>query len=124
VLLNYCSNTDQSSEGDYERDHKREERRRDADTKQFATEFLEILCRDNVRKTAESVRKITCDFSPNILNYRYKITVHITLLNKYFFNELHDIIKGKAGPLQAWTGPEGSRKLRFPDFVTTAQGWW
>jgi len=30
--------------------------------------------------------------------------------------------KGKAVPLQAWSGPEGSRKLRFPDFVTTAQG--
>ena len=29
--------------------------------------------------------------------------------------------KGKAVPVQAWTGPEGSRKLRFPDFVTTAQ---
>ena len=29
--------------------------------------------------------------------------------------------KGKAVPLQAWTGPQGSRKLRFPDFVTTAQ---
>jgi len=29
--------------------------------------------------------------------------------------------KGKAVPLQAWTGPEGSRKLRFSDFVTTAQ---
>ena len=29
--------------------------------------------------------------------------------------------KGKAIPLQAWTGPEGSRKLRLPDFVTTAQ---
>ena len=29
--------------------------------------------------------------------------------------------KGKAVPLQAWTGPESSRKLRFPDFVTTAQ---
>jgi hypothetical protein len=27
----------------------------------------------------------------------------------------------KAVPLQAWTVPEGSRKLRFPDFVTTAQ---
>jgi len=27
--------------------------------------------------------------------------------------------KGKAVPLQAWSGPEGSRKLRFPDFVTT-----
>jgi len=28
----------------------------------------------------------------------------------------------KAVPLQAWTGPEVSRKLRFPDFVTTVQG--
>jgi hypothetical protein len=26
--------------------------------------------------------------------------------------------KGKAIPLQAWTGPEGSRKLRLPDFKT------
>ena len=26
-----------------------------------------------------------------------------------------------AFPLQAWTGPEGTRNLRFPDFVTTAQ---
>jgi hypothetical protein len=30
-------------------------------------------------------------------------------------------IKGKAVPLQAWSGPEGSRKLRFPDFLTTAE---
>ena len=30
-------------------------------------------------------------------------------------------VKGKAVPLQAWSGPEGSRKLRFPYFVTTAQ---
>jgi len=29
--------------------------------------------------------------------------------------------KGKAVPLQARRGPDGSRKLRFPDFVTTAQ---
>ena len=29
--------------------------------------------------------------------------------------------KGKAVPLQARSGPESSRKLRFPDFVTTAQ---
>jgi len=29
--------------------------------------------------------------------------------------------KGKSVPLQAWTGPEGPRKLRFPDFVTKAQ---
>jgi len=29
--------------------------------------------------------------------------------------------KGKAVPLQAWRGPEDSRKLGFPDFMTTAQ---
>ena len=29
--------------------------------------------------------------------------------------------KGKAVQSQAWSGPEGSRKLRFPDFMTTAQ---
>jgi len=29
--------------------------------------------------------------------------------------------KGKAVPLQAWTGPEGSRDLRFPEFMTMAQ---
>jgi hypothetical protein len=29
--------------------------------------------------------------------------------------------KGKAVPLQAWSGPENSRKLRFPDYMTTAQ---
>jgi hypothetical protein len=26
--------------------------------------------------------------------------------------------KGRSVPLQAWTDPEGSRKLRFPDYVT------
>jgi len=26
--------------------------------------------------------------------------------------------KGKAIPLQAWTGPKGSRRLRLPDFKT------
>jgi hypothetical protein len=29
--------------------------------------------------------------------------------------------KGTAVPLQAWSDPEGSRKLRFPDFMTTVQ---
>jgi len=30
-------------------------------------------------------------------------------------------MKGKAVPLQAWTGPEGSRKLKLPNFMATAQ---
>jgi len=29
-------------------------------------------------------------------------------------------IKGKEVPLQDWSGSEGSRKLRFTDFMTTA----
>jgi len=30
-------------------------------------------------------------------------------------------VKGEAVPLQAWSGPEDTRKLRYPDFMTTAQ---
>jgi len=41
-------------------------------------------------------------------------------LNKVSITEMKPL-KGKAVPLHAWTDPEGSRKLRFPDFVTTAQ---
>ena len=33
---------------------------------------------------------------------------------------LHNV-QGKSVQLQAWSGPEGSRKLRLPDFMTTAQ---
>jgi len=29
--------------------------------------------------------------------------------------------KDKSVPLQAWNDPEGSRKLRFPDFMTAPQ---
>ena len=38
----------------------------------------------------------------------------------YIYVHTH-IYKGKAVPLQARRSPEASRKLRFPDFVTTAQ---
>jgi len=34
---------------------------------------------------------------------------------------LRRLTKGKSVPLKAWSSPEGSRKLRFPDFVTSAQ---
>jgi hypothetical protein len=32
--------------------------------------------------------------------------------------------KGRAIPLQAWTDPEGSRRLRLPDFKTLGKGRW
>jgi len=37
------------------------------------------------------------------------------------FNIFGNKGKGKSVSLQAWSGPQGSRKLRFPDFMTTAQ---
>jgi len=39
----------------------------------------------------------------------------------FFLFETPGKKKGKAVQLQAWSGPEGSRRLRFPDFMTTAQ---
>ena len=39
----------------------------------------------------------------------------------YMYTNIVIQSKGKAVPLQAWSGPEGSRKLRFPDFMTTVQ---
>jgi len=44
----------------------------------------------------------------------YSLTNIIRVSNQY-------LGKGKAVPLQAWSGPEDSRKLRFPDFMSTAQ---
>jgi len=41
--------------------------------------------------------------------------------NKHNFIVEYLVKKGKAGPLQTRRDPGGSRKLRFPDFVTTAQ---
>jgi hypothetical protein len=38
------------------------------------------------------------------------------------FTSLNNKGKGKAVTLQAWSGPEGSRKLRFPDFITAQDG--
>jgi len=32
-----------------------------------------------------------------------------------------EMSKGKAVPLQIYSGPDGSMKFRFPDFMTTAQ---
>ena len=45
------------------------------------------------------------------------IITHKPMIEVVAFNE----VKDKAVPLQSWSGPEVSRKLRFPDFMTTAQ---
>jgi len=32
--------------------------------------------------------------------------------------------KGKADPLEAWTGPEGSYEVKIPRFRDKGTGWW
>jgi len=39
-------------------------------------------------------------------------------------NGVNFYCKGKAIPLQAWTGPKGSRRFRIPDFKTIATRRW
>jgi hypothetical protein len=52
------------------------------------------------------------------------VLCNMTHLTKYNDNSLLRssvavvLVKGKAIPLQAWTDPEGSRRLRLPDFKT------
>jgi hypothetical protein len=67
-------------------------------------------------------------------NWKHKAGAGIMLKRNLYLNTLLVIIqdsedklqktvymkRGKAVPLQAWSGPEGSRKLRFPDYMTTA----
>jgi len=45
--------------------------------------------------------------------------VHVNVTVYYYVS-----VKGKAISLQAWTGPEGSRRLRFPDFKTIGTWRW
>jgi len=49
--------------------------------------------------------------------------MHKYLIHEWYQQSVHYYAdgKGKAVPLKARSGPEGSRKLRFPDYMTTEQ---
>ena len=49
----------------------------------------------------------------NCLWYRYQRRISLQVGHSLLYYG-----KGKAIPLQAWTGPEGSRRVRLPDFKT------
>jgi hypothetical protein len=63
-------------------------------------------------KTSERSRSVNSS-GPN--------TVSVTFI-RFFDKDCYEPTKvkgkGKAIPLHAWTGPEGSRRLRLPDFKT------
>jgi hypothetical protein len=58
------------------------------------------------------------------INYFTTKTVEIMLWFVVYFMCFNIHGKGKAIPLQAWTGPEGYRRLRLPDFKTTDTRMW
>ena len=87
-----------------------------------------LLVNAGLRFTAVDATK--CSFPHSIHPF------HITLItNRIYLNFCDRLVftmntsnvncksegKGKAVQLQAWSDPEGSRKLRFPDFMTTTQ---
>jgi hypothetical protein len=57
------------------------------------------------------------DFLRSLLFYTIGIVLPVLLTHIAFIYHLgRSKGKGKAIPLQAWAGPEGSRRLRLPDF--------
>ena len=69
---------------------------------------------------------VLCDIYCGTLTFRvylfYIIVVMVVIFQVTSLHIHRTGKRGKAVPLQAWSGPEGSRKLRFPDFMTTQDG--
>jgi hypothetical protein len=49
---------------------------------------------------------------------------HLDIKKLWRMRSFDSVYRGKAIPLQAWTGPEDSRRLRFPDFKTVSTWRW
>ena len=47
--------------------------------------------------------------------------LHLIVRKRYKTANIKNVLIGKAVPLLAWSAPEGSRKLLFPDYMTTEQ---
>ena len=79
---------------------------------------LGFICEGNVTKSLKTKSAI------EINSERFPATsvlYLVSLKSLFFLSSGNNHRKGKAVLLQAFSGPEGSRKLRFPDFMTTAQ---
>ena len=71
-----------------------------------------LSCSATNRKVAVSIPAGVSGFFIDIKSFRSHYGPGVDSLSKG---------RGKTVPLQAQKGPEGPRKLRFPDFMTTAQ---
>jgi len=77
------------------------------------TYIYTYICFSLVHHTA--LTATGCETS-HLTTYMTNIQVVFNIIQ---FNHNYVHKKGEAVPLPAWTGPEGSRRLRFPDFKTT-----
>jgi len=101
-------------------------------------ENVGVFIREKVWLENSLSRSAQAIFKPNFFPYKYTNILNPshssylpayeggtecseTLAYKIQTSENYPEGKGKAVPLQAWSGLEGSRKLRFPDYMTTAQ---
>ena len=79
--------------------------------------FFKAYTGGRVWKTIGNRHLKACYLSRDDHDQKIRTRKQRTDVGIYFFVSK----KAKGVPLQAWSGPEGSRKLRFPDFMTTAQ---
>jgi hypothetical protein len=78
------------------------------------TQFL--LFRNFVlHKILETLQNISSVKSPCLIQKKKK---NLASLNRLSSPVKLETVKGKAIPVQAWRGPEGSRMLRLPDYIT------
>jgi hypothetical protein len=56
--------------------------------------------------------------------YFYALKMKALISSETLANFYNSQIKGKANPVQAWTDPEGSRRVRLPGFKTIGTYRW
>jgi hypothetical protein len=84
-----------------------------SETKRYATKLnIVFLANAIVTYTVAGVMVTNCWVQISYRRQPLTPPSHIVTLH------IHFSLKGKAIPIQAWTGPEGSRRLTFPDFKT------
>jgi len=97
----------------------------------FAAMNSLCFCSVFVILSSKPLHPILIDYVPikvdesNTLHRLFSTSLLFSYLKIFFYLNPRPgcVLKGKVKgvPLQAWSGPEGSRKLRFPDYMTTAQ---
>ena len=85
------------------------------------TTIISLFGKRKSRKTCSSLSETTVASCFYRKHARKRIFQIASTYLKIARRDLTENSEGEIVPLEAWGGPEGSTKLRFPDFTTTAQ---